>query len=929
MKAINKIKILLAVIFVFATAISFVGCKAPDPIYETPKVTIDDYVPPEPIQYNVYDGIVIDGVLDDAMYEEQIPLNVMVEVAGVTVDVSITSYFAEEGVIFGMMAEGLPVYCNPARYPNQNTGFEVYIDDAISGTIYDGAWQLSMDASGKYSNAYHFSEYVSFASYLDVKATVDGDINTPNSNGFSLEFMFPWEYITKDGRPADSIKFDTAIISVNSYTGDRNAWVSINRQLNEKYSWANSKSWYRFTKDGWFDESKAPIYTVNGGETLERGEVIVEGSVKDGYFVKVAPFEGYRVSAFKINDVSYDLAKVNFPAYSAENLDIEVEFAEVNGKMRNITIKSGFAYAENSFADDTSVSLKSADDIIYTGLVGDNSLWQVYVPNGEYSLIAQGYDPITVTIGEETEYKFLFKEKAFVSYDSIDVDETPDSGATVVFDDIGTVPANYEVAKINANFTGKTVISYTLKLQIGEPIFVSIRFHDTWTWKIPRYVNIGSWTNGAYYVKRDDNTNLEVLNASNSTVTTENGKSFIEATFVTVVSEDATTFEVFRKTADGYIAYGVMSSGERAIQEAYVCITDYMGKVEITDFQVYQGDNADNYKIATLSTGAIEDSTVEFNNDTVGFGETATITVTPNPVTEGKNIVKGVYVNGNQVDYTIVDGKYVAEFKHYSNATEYVVTVDTEQIFTRNVTINLTGKDFNGQPANLIGKTATLTGYYGVSFEISQSNFVEIPDGDYILTVDGYIPTTITVSGNSTISAVIGQKFLTDNNKFTSGYNDADGFWYSSEENNVWGNYSAAIPATNNVKISFTYTGKIGSGIQQWTSVCLFDSTGNCLEAQYLTWDSTFRVKNVNGGANTVITTTAGEISVDVVMVYADGEIKVYINNDMNTPFFIVNQSSTGATFNGISSISFFNGYQTVGSNDPWAITNFKVEAIA
>ena len=47
MKSLNKIKIILIGLFLFGAAISFTGCKEPDPIYFTPEVTLDDYTPYE------------------------------------------------------------------------------------------------------------------------------------------------------------------------------------------------------------------------------------------------------------------------------------------------------------------------------------------------------------------------------------------------------------------------------------------------------------------------------------------------------------------------------------------------------------------------------------------------------------------------------------------------------------------------------------------------------------------------------------------------------------------------------------------------------------------------------------------------------------------------------------------------------------------
>lgn len=922
MKSLNKIKILLISLFLFVAAISFIGCKEPDPIYFTPEVTLDDYTPYEE-KPPVFGEITLDGVMDEAVWADQEVGEITLKVGGVDYYVSLTSYYTEHGIVIGANVEGSPVYYNPSRYTNHNSGLEFYVAPGGTEHINKKAWQISTDVGNNVDPYLFFNTaYITFGADVQLGTTVSGQLNTVNSDGYTMEMMVAWECVNSISRPIPYVNLDAAIIDVNSYVGDRNAWVSIGREVIPGWSFSSPKTWFTFTKDGFFDSSKTPDYTVNDGNALSNGQIEVVGSVKEGYFVKATPLEGYRMSALTINDVSYDVAKVNFDKNSLPVLDIHVEFLPIEGEKRNIIINKGFAYCEQVIQSGTAVTLKNADGDLYTGFVGDNGEWEVNVPNGDYTFIAQGFNPLSVTITDDTVYQVSFRSNTFVSYNNVTVDETLDTGATLIFNQVGVPQDNIYFAKYNVDFSNKVVIDQKIKVQLGNPIFFSVRFKDSWSWNFGNYINIGSWTGAqALYIKHADGTTLETLNSSNTTIISENGKNYIEVRLVQVINGN--TLEVYRATDDGYVLYGKFVS-DRPIVEGYATITDYQGEVILSDVQIYDGNTASLYKTATVSVGDTGESDVTLSASEFGFGDTVTITVVPKIAEIGTNVIKNVLVNGKPVEYEIVDDVYRVLFTHASDSTSYQVTVITENLLLRNVTINLTAKLYSGQTANVLGKTVYLTGEYANSFIVEDSNTINLPDGDYQLLLEGYLPVSIKVSGDTNLNVVLAQNIFTPNQKFTYGYSETDGYYYTSSTKNSWMDLEN-VPETGNVKVSLTYSGRVASNVQQWTSICFYNDTDNVIEVQLLTWGATFRLKNVHANTWQIICSETCDYSNDFVITLIDGVLSVYYANDLVNPIFTTNESKNGGALQNFSKISIFYGYDNASD---WKITNLKIESI-
>ena len=174
MKILNKIKIALFVLLSLSVMFFAFGCEKqldPETIYDTPSVDLDDYEY-QPT-FNTYGEVVLDGKLDDSVWQNQSKLTEKVMAGGIEHDIEISTYFAEEGLVAYYKLIGSPVYFNPYRDSGNNSGLELYFANDTITHIEQGSWEVSLDSGLVYNSKKYFRTasigygYQNFYAYID------------------------------------------------------------------------------------------------------------------------------------------------------------------------------------------------------------------------------------------------------------------------------------------------------------------------------------------------------------------------------------------------------------------------------------------------------------------------------------------------------------------------------------------------------------------------------------------------------------------------------------------------------------------------------------------------------------------------------------------------------------------------------------------
>ena len=410
MKKKKFIVFALAVAFLFALA-AFVACSADakyNEVSDGKDYTYDNSeFDPDLVQPD--EGVTLDGVLDEAMYQSQRWLHAVkvdkneidpaydydaaVEMIESAAQMDMVVAFGEKGFYVGFDVQEAPgnsVWVNLDRASYLNSCIELYIAaEGTTGLYEDDTFEIDMMPSGDmvFKKADGVEQGGGGKGWVEITAPYDtmprlaattkgGEINTTACNGYTLELFVPYNFLEKYGYDTEGLKAGTSELYLNpvnitSYNYDGNDmnndrwWFSTASQLDGD-GWTNPSEWYHFNHGGLvgYDIDITQNGDTAGGSVMEYlgyDFAVADNTVT--FLINEA--EGYALKSLSVNgssvlgDVVYDDAgRAQYVTLGKVrgDLDVEVEFVPYSaGTAAEVSVKEGYTHGTVSLDKDSYV----------------------------------------------------------------------------------------------------------------------------------------------------------------------------------------------------------------------------------------------------------------------------------------------------------------------------------------------------------------------------------------------------------------------------------------------------------------------------------------------------------------------------------------------------------------------------------------------
>lgn len=408
----NKKKISLkAILAILAVAVLVIGgavaaiflIPREKTINEVPAADEYGYTNPDESKAETDEGIVIDGVLDEAVYQNSNWLYLHNDDGGNNVDIAMTSYYGEKGMYFVYdVTETVPIYVNLQRASYMNSCIEMYFAPSTVTSLKENSYfEVDMLPTGdmvfKKSNGK--GGYVNVATTDDIMAhlgttTKGGEVNTDSCYGYNLELFIPWDYMNWLGLDAQAMKngfvyVDPAHITSFNLTGmdtsvDR-YWYFFAQQQGAGFS--DVYQYFRFDGNGVL--GTVPT-TLTGDDhcTITGDKQVIPGMETT---VTVTPESGYAINSIVVGGEEM-IEKVSF---QSDGSVVLVTRAQKDGL--TVTAATEAVTTGNKTLNGTVTVAKPGGDtlegvkLIYSGPTGDKPLMIDEKGNFTLTDIAQGY----------------------------------------------------------------------------------------------------------------------------------------------------------------------------------------------------------------------------------------------------------------------------------------------------------------------------------------------------------------------------------------------------------------------------------------------------------------------------------------------------------------------------------------------------------
>lgn len=366
------------------------------------------YVNPDETQAETDEGFKIDGVLDEAQYQNNKWLYLHNTEGGADVDIAMTSYYGEKGMYFVYdVTERTPIYVNTDRASYLNSCIEMYLaPSSVTALNGNSVFEIDLlptgDMTFKKSNGK--GGYVNVATTDDKMAvlgatTKGGEVNTEECTGYNLELFIPWDYMDKLGMDVDAMKenytyVNPAHITSFNFAGTDTAvdryWYFFAQQHGATFS--NVYQYYRFNEDGAL--GTMPTKKTEGEHVSITGDAAVIPGMKTTY--TITPDKGYAVNSILVNGEEY-ISKVSYDKEGAALLTIR-------GKVEGLEIAATAEAATDgnkTLSGTISINKMGGDSLAgvsasYNGPTGEKPI--EFDAAGSFALtdLKQGYYTITV-----------------------------------------------------------------------------------------------------------------------------------------------------------------------------------------------------------------------------------------------------------------------------------------------------------------------------------------------------------------------------------------------------------------------------------------------------------------------------------------------------------------------------------------------------
>ena len=366
------------------------------------------YVNPDETKAEPDEGITIDGVLDEAVYQNNKWLYLHNDNGNSMVDIAMTSYYGEKGMYFVYdVTENTPIYVNLNRSSILNSCVEMYLAlSDVTSMESSKIFEIDMLPTGDFI----FKQRNGKGAFMDVATTDElmphlgattkgGKINTEECYGYNLEFFIPWDYMEWLGMDVDTMQTEHVYINpahITSFneTGTTETdryWYSFAKQLGGN-GWGNVPLYYRFDKDGAIGTSPVEL-TAGEHYEISGAKAVIPGMKA---YVTIKPEEGYALKSILVNGEEH-IKKVSYNEDGSVNLYVR-------------GVKEGLKIS--AVAEQVTEGNKTLSGTVVMHKIGGDSLNGVEViysgPNGEKPItldgkggfilpdLKQGYYTITV-----------------------------------------------------------------------------------------------------------------------------------------------------------------------------------------------------------------------------------------------------------------------------------------------------------------------------------------------------------------------------------------------------------------------------------------------------------------------------------------------------------------------------------------------------
>lgn len=340
-KSIKGLTLASAVCLCISSVLALAACGETQTQYNVIG-TQDSYAPVQKPTSGaqIDDGIVLDGVLDEAFYESKSWFVGHKNVKGREATLRTTAEIAPHGILFGIdVDEGFTISYSAGRPTAWNSGIEFYfafggetvpVDNLfeIDLTAHDDVnvrvWRPGIFNDGYLQYLYSFENAPAHAVKLK-----GGTIESGNCTGYTMELYLPYTMFGRDGRP-EYINLNPGIITPLSDTEwVRDYYVFGGEFESSVCQWGKTEM-YRFDKNG-FVCNKLNI-TATGGTVTEkyRRDWAVKG---DPVILEFAPEEGKTLTSVKVNGVEHvNDVKENVYRFigTGDDLNVVAEFTQGN-----------------------------------------------------------------------------------------------------------------------------------------------------------------------------------------------------------------------------------------------------------------------------------------------------------------------------------------------------------------------------------------------------------------------------------------------------------------------------------------------------------------------------------------------------------------------------------------------------------------------
>ena len=354
---------------------------------EEPTLNNDEYTFTNPVtpRAECDEGMTIDGVLDEAIYNEAgrtwLELSKRAGAGVGTAELKMTTAYGEKGlyIVFDV-DESNHNWVNPDRSIYINSGIELYLAvDGVTNIDDRGSFEINLCSDGSLS--VKMGEGAALGGRGAVSTTYDkmpvlgvqtknGAVNSDTCTGYTMEFFIPYaftDHLRLERSSLENLYINPVLISsldydTMDYTAGRD-WFSFGEHQLAGYEWGNPSHSYPFGENGakthsvtiesssslgTVREANGYSYAVDGHSAsfiVNEGDSRLTGLYVNGEDVTNAisyDADGYAIG-FTLNNVTKDLEiSATFTELSSTPVNVRVNGTTVSGD--SIKVENGTLY---------------------------------------------------------------------------------------------------------------------------------------------------------------------------------------------------------------------------------------------------------------------------------------------------------------------------------------------------------------------------------------------------------------------------------------------------------------------------------------------------------------------------------------------------------------------------------------------------------